>query len=217
MIIQWYGQFCFKLTSGDLVIAIDPFAKDIGLTPPRFRADLALVTHAHFDHANTDAIAGDPFIITNAGEYEVKGVSVRGIQTFHDETEGVERGANTVYKITYEGLSLVHMGDFGERELRNETLEAIGETDILLLPVGGTYTIDAAAAAKIIKQIEPAIAIPMHYKLPGLKVHLEGIEQFLKEAGATKTEAQDKLTIKKKDLAERNGKTEIVVLKTANA
>jgi L-ascorbate metabolism protein UlaG (beta-lactamase superfamily) len=202
MVITWYGQACFKIQSGELVIAIDPFSKEIGLTPPRFRADLVLVTHSHYDHSNSQAIAGDPFLISGPGEYEVKGVYVRGIETFHDANQGKERGKNTIYTLDLEELRLLHMGDFGEAKVRDETLEQIGAVDVLMLPVGGVYTIAAEEAARLAKQIEPAIVIPMHYKIPGILPKLEGVEKFLKEMGAGATTPQEKLTLKKKDVSE---------------
>lgn len=211
MIITWLGQSCFKLQSGELVAVIDPFSKEIGLTPPRFRADLTLVTHGHYDHSNAETLGGEPFLISGAGEYEVKGVYVRGLETFHDKSRGEERGMNTIYKITMEDLNILHLGDFGEGEMRDETLDEIGDTDILMIPVGGKYTIDAIEAYKVVKQIEPRYAIPMHYKIPGLKLDLDGVEKFLKEF-ETKTELKEKFVIKKKDLGEEE-KTEVIVLK----
>lgn len=210
MIITWLGQSCFKLQSGESVIVIDPFSKDIGLTPPRFRADLALVTHGHYDHSNIETLGGEPFLISGPGEYEVKGVFVHGIETFHDKVQGEERGMNTIYKITVEDLRILHLGDFGEGEMRDETLDEIGDVDILFIPVGGKYTIDAKEAVKIMKQIEPRFVIPMHYKIPGLKLDLDGVEKFLQEV-ETKVEPQEKLVLKKKDIGEE-GKTEVVVL-----
>ena len=202
MVITWYGQACFKIQSGDLVIAIDPFGKEIGLTPPRFRADVALITHGHFDHANSDALAGEPFLITGPGEYEVKAVLVHGIETYHDRSQGAERGLNTIYRIEVEGISLLHMGDFGEEKMRDDTLEAAGDVDILMIPVGGFYTTDAPSAAKIVRQVEPAYVIPMHYKIPGVKANIEGPEKFFKEMGVSRPETGDKFTIKKKDIPE---------------
>ena len=205
MVITWLGQACFRIQSGDLTVVVDPFSKEIGLTPPRFRADVVAVTHSHFDHSNAEALTGEPFLITGPGEYETKGIYVRGIETYHDESEGRERGMNTMYVIEVEDIRILHMGDFGEREMRPSTLEEVGDIDVLMIPVGGVYTIDAEAAARIVKQVEPKITIPMHYKVPGLKPPLEGVESFLKEMGASKREAQEKLTLKKKDIAEGKG------------
>lgn len=195
------------------MIVIDPFSKDIGLIPPRFRADLTLVTHGHYDHSNVATLGGEPFLISGPGEYEVKGVFVQGVETFHDKVKGEERGINTIYKITIEDLKILHLGDFGEGEMREKTLEEIGDADILMIPVGGKYTIDAKEAAKVMKQVEPRYVIPMHYKIPGLKLDLDGVEKFLKEV-ETEVEPQEKLVIKKKDIGEEE-KTEIVVLKPA--
>lgn len=213
MIITWYGQSCFKIQSGDLVIAIDPFGKGIGLTPPRFRADIILITHEHYDHSNAGAIAGNPFVIRGPGEYDLKGVYARGLASFHDQEQGRLRGPNTIYSLDIEGLTIAHLGDFGEGELRDQTLEELGETEIAFIPVGGTYTIDGAQAAKAAKQIEPRILVPMHYKIPGLSINIAGVEQFLKEMGAGRNEAMEKLSVKKKDFAEEQ-KMEIAVLKT---
>jgi L-ascorbate metabolism protein UlaG (beta-lactamase superfamily) len=208
MVITWYGQACFKIQSGETVIAIDPFDKQIGLTPPRFRADVALVTHGHHDHNNLDALAGEPFAITGPGEYEIKGVAVRGIETFHDTARGRERGLNTIYVIEAEGIRILHMGDFGEDKMRDETLEAVGGADIMMIPVGGVYTIEGPVAARITRQVEPVVVIP------GLKITLQDADVFLKEMGVKDAQPQDKLTIRKKDIPE-DGKTVVVVLKQA--
>ena len=214
MVLTWYGQSCFKITSGDLTIAIDPFSKEIGLTPPRFRADILLVSHDHHDHANVETMPEGALIIRGPGDYEIKGVCVRGIETFHDRVQGKERGLNTAYLIETEDMRILHLGDFGEKELRAETAEDIGNVDVLLIPVGGSYTIDGEEASRIIKQIEPRFVVPMHYKIPGLKIKLEDAETFLKEMGATKVAAQEKLVVKKKDVKEEE-KTEVVILKIA--
>ena len=212
MVITWYGQSCFKIQSGDLVIVVDPFSKDIGLTPPRFRADIALVSHQHHDHNNVESISGEPFAIIGPGEYEVKGAYIHGIETFHDAKNGKEHGLNTIYLIEVENIRVLHMGDYGEEVARDSRfLEEVGEVDILLVPVGGTYTIDGENAARLAKDIEPKFVIPMHYKVPDLKVSLADNSQFLKEMGARNVEPQEKLTIKKKDMPE-DEKTHVVVL-----
>ena len=201
MVITWYGQSCFKIQSGDLVIVVDPFSKDIGLTPPRFRADIALVTHQHHDHNNLESVAGEPFVIIGPGEYEVKGAYIHGIETFHDTKNGKERGMNTIYLIEVEDIRLLHMDDYGEAMDRDSRfLEKVGEVDILLVPVGGTYTIDGQSGARLAKDVEPKFVIPMHYKIPNLNIPLADNSQFLKEMGARNAEPQEKFTIKKRDI-----------------
>ncbi len=214
MVITWYGQSCFKVQSGELVLALDPFNKELGLTPPRFRADIVVVTHEHWDHNNADSIPEGAFVVRGPGEYEVKGVTISGIPTYHDNVGGKERGQNTVYRIEMEDMRVCHMGDFGEEKMRPETLEVLGEVDILLIPVGGTYTIDAETAAEVVNAIEPKVVIPMHYAIPGIKPKLGDVSLFLKEMGAKAVEAQDRFTIKKKELAAE--KTEVVVLRPVN-
>ncbi len=213
MVITWYGHSCFRIQSGELVIVFDPFAKEIGLTPPRFKADIVLVSHAHYDHSNAESLSGEPFLISGPGEYEVKGIYARGVPTYHDASRGKERGTNTIYVAEVEGIRIAHLGDFGEGALRDETLSLMGDIDILLLPVGGVYTIDANDAAKIVKQVEPRFVIPMHYQIPGLKVRIDPVDSFLKEMGAGKIQPVDRLTVKKKDTEEE--KTEVVVMKPA--
>lgn len=195
------------------MLTIDPYGKEIGLTPPRFKTDMVLMTHEHMDHNNVSSIPGEPFVVRGPGDYEIKEVAITGIPTFHDKSQGKERGRNTVYVIEMEEMRLVHLGDFGESEIRPETLEAIGEVDILFIPVGGTYTIDAETAAEVVAAIEPKIVIPMHYAIPGLKVKLDGASDFLKEMGVKTQSAEERLTIKKKDLSESES-TRVVVLKT---
>ncbi|OGZ69457.1 MAG: hypothetical protein A3D44_03475 [Candidatus Staskawiczbacteria bacterium RIFCSPHIGHO2_02_FULL_42_22] len=215
MKITWAGQSCFHISlsngkdhSADVVI--DPFG-EIGLKMPNFSADILLVSHGHADHNETKAIKGTPFLIENPGEYEVKGVFVQGIDSFHDNVQGKERGKNTIYLIEAEDMRLCHLGDFGQQELTDEQLEKIGKVDILMIPVGGTFTIDGHEAAKVIGQIEPKVVIPMHYGLPKLKVQLEGVEKFLKAMGKSSVVPQEKFTMKAGALP-KDGAMEIVVL-----
>ncbi len=178
---------------------IDPFSKDIGLKPPRIKDDLVLVTHHHFDHDNISEANPEAFIIDGPGEYEKQGISVRGIKSYHDKSEGKERGLNTIYIIKAEDMTICHMGDYGQAKFEEHQLEEIGDIDILMVPVGGVYTIDYKEAADVVRQVEPKIIIPMHYKLKDLKIDIAGLEKFLKEIGLT-PEKNDKLRIAKKNL-----------------
>ena len=205
MIINWFGQACFKIQGDKTVLVTDPFAAAYGLKVPRLAADIVTVSHDHADHNNiaaVRAVTGDqPFIINQPGEYEIKNTFVYGISAFHDDEEGIERGPNIIYRIEMDGITLVHLGDLGHA-LTNGQIEKLEGTDILLIPIGGVYTIDTAQATKLISQLEPRIVIPMHYQIPGLKIgkKIEGVEKFCKEMGVKASESLDKLKISKKDL-----------------
>ncbi len=215
--ITWAGQSCFQISvsnSKDSTtdIVIDPFDEKIGLKSANFNADVLLITHNHHDHNNIEGVKGEPFIVDGPGEYEIKGIFIQGIDSFHDDVQGKERGKNTIYTIESEGIRFCHLGDFGQKELTDEQLEIIDRVDILMIPIGGEYTISSHEVQKIISQIEPKIVIPMHYQLPKLGMKLEGVEEFLKSMGKNTVEAQDKLTIKAGALPKDN-KMEIVLLK----
>ncbi len=213
MTITWYGHSCFKITNqgGHLTIITDPFEARIGLRPPRGAADIVTVSHDHYDHNNINSVSGTPFIIDGPGEHEIKGIRIIGLASFHDQAQGQERGTNTIYLIEVDKIRVCHLGDFGQERLDNGQLETIGQVDVLMIPVGGIYTIGAKEAVKIAEQIEPHLIIPMHFKLPGIKIDLTGLGEFLKEMGLNKKPTVDKLTLKKKDLA--NKEMEIVVMR----
>lgn len=202
MEIIWYGQACFKLKGKTSSVFIDPFDPvKLGLKLPKdLSADIAIKTHDHYDHNNLKAIEGAKIEISGPGEYEVKGIAVTGVGTHHDKSGGGERGKNTVYNIHLDGLNVVHLGDLGH-VLTEEQVQEIGTTDILLIPVGGKYTIDPKDASEVVAQLEPRIIIPMHYNLPGLAVEgLGEVEAFLKEMGVGESTPQPKLTITKDKL-----------------
>ena len=214
MTISWYGHSCFKITNqgGHLTIITDPFDKSIGLNPPRVKADIVTVSHNHADHNNIKSIGGEPFIIDGPGEYDLKGVKILGRSSFHDQKKGEERGLNTIYLLEVDRVRICHLGDLGQERLSDEQIEAMGQVDILLIPVGGTFTINGRQAIEIINQVDPKLVIPMHYQLPNLKIKLDGVEKFLREIGLGKQKPVEKLTLKKKDLGE--GEAKVVVMKT---
>jgi len=200
MSIVWYGHSCFRLLTKDTSLLIDPFSKEIGLKPPRINDQIILVTHSHYDHNNIDNITDEVFLINGPGEYEVRGIQIKGIQSFHDKSNGQERGLNTIYKIKMEDIRIVHMGDFGEEKLTDGQISGIGEVDILMIPVGGVYTIDYKEAVQIINQVQPKIVIPMHYKISGLKLNIDGVDKFLKEIGIKPEKVEKIYKIQKKNL-----------------
>ncbi|HYU64675.1 MAG TPA: MBL fold metallo-hydrolase [Candidatus Paceibacterota bacterium] len=197
MTITWFGQSCFRIEAKEGSILIDPFSKEIGLRPPKIKDDIVLVTHQHYDHNSVTDANPEAFIIDNPGEYERKNIQIQGLLTYHDKSQGAERGLNTVYVIKAEDMAVCHLGDLGQEKLTDAQVEAIGDIDILLVPVGGTFTIDAKEAVEVINQIEPKVIIPMHYKIPELKIDLGGPEKFVKEIGLT-PEKTDKFKITKK-------------------
>lgn len=217
MNIVWYGQSCFQISSSQgknnhISMLIDPFEEKIGLKLPRkLEADVVLITHEHDDHSNIKKVSGSPLVIDGPGEYDIKGVYIKAIPAFHDDSQGEKRGSITIYTIGTEQLKLCHLGDIGQKELTSEQLEEIGDVDILMLPIGGTYTIDAKDAIKIMAQIEPKITIPMHYKLAKLKIKLDGLDKFLKALGIKSPADLPRLSIKKKDISSEEAK--IIVLK----
>lgn len=211
MDIYWYGQACFKLKGKEAVVVIDPFEPDfVGLKAPKdLEGDCVLVSHQHQDHNYIKDVGGQPMIFSGPGEYEVKGVIVTGVDSYHDNSDGSQRGKNTIWHVLMDGLNIVHLGDLGQKKLAENQLGDLGQTDILLIPVGSIYTIDAKDATEIISQLEPKIIIPMHYKIHGLKFDLDPIERFLKEMGEEGIEPVNKLTITKEKLPDE---PEVIVL-----
>lgn len=202
MNISYFGHSCFKIEekiSGEnVVIVIDPFNEELGLKMPNVEANIATISHGHGDHNNVSILRGKPFVIDCAGEFDVKGVIIEGIRSFHDNKEGNERGNNIIFRYDIEGVSLAHLGDLGDI-LDNKQLEKLGGVDILFIPVGGKYTLDAKKAVEVISQVEPRIVIPMHYKTKDSKIDIDDIDKFIKEIGISPN-YEDKLKINKKDL-----------------
>jgi len=220
MDIIWHGHSFFeiqaKVNGNNTVIAIDPYDKTIGFREKKVKADILLISHFHYDHSNLNSVEGrnpneKPFLIDEPGEYEVKGIKIKGISSFHDNQEGKERGENNIFLIEAEEIKICHMGDFGQSSLSSEQAEEIVGVDILLIPVGGVYTISGKEAAKIVGQIEPKIVIPMHYKIPGLKINLDDENKFLNVIGVKEKEKIRKLKIKKSDLERKEG-TEVIIM-----
>jgi L-ascorbate metabolism protein UlaG (beta-lactamase superfamily) len=176
MHVEWHGQSAFTLTAAEAKVSIDPFA-DMGALAERGMrfdyppievdgVDLLLVTHEHLDHNGVEAIGGEPAILrSTAGQHSLAPIGeVLAIASEHDESAGTERGPNTIFVFTLDGLRIAHFGDFGQSELREEQATAIGEVDLLFLPVGGGPTIGAAGAAAITERIGPSWVVPMHYR-----------------------------------------------------
>lgn len=186
MDITYLGHSSFKLKGKTTSVITDPFSADTGLKFPKVESNIVTITHDHADHNNEKGVGGEPVVVNGAGEYEIGGVSIFGVPSYHDEKGGEERGRNTIYVIRIDGLNVCHLGDLGHK-LSTSELDEIGTVDILLVPVGGVYTVDAAGANEVVSQLEPKVVIPMHYKVPGLKYELGSLDDFLKEIGLEPT------------------------------
>jgi L-ascorbate metabolism protein UlaG (beta-lactamase superfamily) len=206
MDIKYFGHSSFLFRSKDAKIVTDPFDPTYtGLKFPPTEADVVTISHDHNDHNYTAGIKGEPLVLTWPGEFEKAGVRVTGFASFHDATEGSERGQNVMYKFEIEGVNVLHCGDLGH-PLSEHTVGEVGEIDILCIPVGGVYTVTAAQAMKVINEIEPKIIIPMHYQQSGLSASifadLQPVETFLKEISTEEIQPVDKLTVKKESLSQ---------------
>ena len=199
MEISWLGHSCFKLKGRKATVSTDPYSPDLGYSLGKPTANIITVSHQHPGHAYTEGIGGNPRAVNAPGEYEISGVLVIGIATFHDKDRGKIRGKNTIYLIEIDEVSICHLGDLGH-VLTAEQVEELGNIDVLLLPVGGNSTINAPVAAEIVRQLEPKVVVPMHYKTEVLNRELEPVARFLKEIGAHDVTPQAKLSFTKSNL-----------------
>ncbi|MFW6151271.1 MAG: MBL fold metallo-hydrolase [Chloroflexota bacterium] len=182
MIVTWMGHACFlfKPQQGPTVLT-DPYevGGSINYAPIRVAPDIVVVSHDHFDHNKVSAVPGTPEVVKGDGNKAAKGVEFRGIGAYHDAAGGAERGTNTIFCFALDGLRLCHLGDLGH-ELSGREGEEIGAVDILLVPVGGNFTIDAAQAERVCRQLGPKVVLPMHYKTPRIDFPIAGVEDFVR-------------------------------------
>ena len=205
MDIIYLGHSSFKLKGKNGSVITDPYdSQMVGLKFTKTEADIITVSHHHPDHDKLDQVPGYKKVVDGPGDYEIMGVSIIGLPSFHDDKKGEERGKNTIYVFEMDGLRLCHLGDLGH-VLPEGTLSALGDIDVLMIPVGGGYTIGPADALHVVQQIEPSVVIPMHYKVEGLSADLseklESVDTFVKEIGLT-AETLPKLSISKDLLSE---------------
>ena len=214
MIINWFGQSCFKIQGENSVLVTDPLDKSCGLKIPRLTADVVTISHGSDAKEIKGTDKNQPFYITNPGEYEVKNIFIYGILSIDEKTENTKNkkpDQNIMYRIEMDNITIAHLGNINH-VLSNGQIEKLEGTDILLIPVGGSYTINAKQATEIISQLEPRIVVPMNYNLPGLKLKnkIDGINAFCKEFGACPREESDKLKITKKDLPQEDLRVVII-------
>ena len=180
MRIEYNGHACFTIKTSLGTVVTDPFGEDIPYPVRELVGDIVTVSHDHFDHNAVKRVKGNPYVVRDQGEFTYKGIKIKGIKAAHDKNRGAQRGQITIFVIEADGLRVCHLGDLGEM-LNDTQLKAIGEIDILLVPVGGFYTIEPEEARTIIKDINPRIAIPMHYKTTYVKDwSIKPVDEFLK-------------------------------------
>ena len=214
MDITYLGHSSFRIKTKSASVITDPYdSQMVGFKFAGIEGDIVTVSHDHKDHNASDKVSGAKKIVTGPGEYEIMGVSILGYASFHDSKEGSERGKNTIYVFEAEGLRLAHLGDLGHA-LSDDSIGRLGAIDVLMVPVGGEYTIGPKEASEVVSKIDPYFVIPMHYQLGGLNpenfAKLAPVEAFLKETGMV-TENMPKFSIKKEDIGEDQS-TKVIVL-----
>jgi len=202
MKIKFFGHASFLITSENGVrIITDPYKPgcfDGGIKYDKIteEADIVTISHEHDDHNETD-INGAPVFVRGAGTQDVKGIKIKGVEFFHDESGGKERGKNTVFNMQIDGMNVVHLGDLGHK-LSPGDVDKIGNVDVLLVPVGGYFTIDAAAADEVIALLKPKVVIPMHFKTEKCGFPIAGIDDYIKDKEVKRVDGE--FEIKKEDL-----------------
>ncbi|HEY7349812.1 MAG TPA: MBL fold metallo-hydrolase [Ktedonobacterales bacterium] len=202
MELTWLGHSCFRLRGKEVTVITDPFGPQLGYTLGRISAQIVTISHDHPGHNNVAAVGGDPYVLRGPGEYEVQDVLVTAVASYHDAERGKRLGRNTIYLMHIDDLAVCHLGDLGHL-LTDQQREEMSDVDILLVPVGGKNTINAAQAAEVISQIDPRIVIPMHYATPATEGKVEGLdplEKFCREMGVEAAEPQPKLAVTRSSL-----------------
>ncbi len=215
MKIKCLGHACFLLTSEQgLRVITDPYTVGSGIdySPIKEAADVVVVSHGHVDHNNVSAVRGKVEVVRGSGIRTAKGVQFRGIATYHDTSQGKQRGTNTVFCFSLDGIRLCHLGDLGHL-LSQAQISEIGAVDILFIPVGGFYTIDAAGASRVCEQLKSKVVIPMHFKTPQCTYPIAGVDDFLRNKENVKKMDYSEIEFR---LEELPAVTEIVVLKPAS-
>lgn len=221
MEIVYFGHASFRIKTKTGIVVLDPFSPEtLGQPFPKIEADVVTISHQHGDHNAAHLVSGRavgtqiqaPLVINLPGEYEKNGIRIAGYETFHDKNKGAERGKNTMFKIEAEDIAVLHCGDLGH-VLSAEAVEMIDGIDVLMVPVGGFYTIDADEARQIVEKLEPSIVIPMHFRndvfAPAIMDKLAPLDDFLAKLGVTTSEPVAKLTVSQADFGEE---TKVVVL-----
>jgi L-ascorbate metabolism protein UlaG (beta-lactamase superfamily) len=202
MEITWYGRACFRLKGREATVISDPCPPSTGFVAGKHDVDLLTISHAHPDHAYTRSITAG-LTLTRPGEYEYRDLLVTGVRAFHDGERGQQRGENMIFAVEIDGVHVCHLGDLGHL-LSEEQLAELGPIDVLLVPVGGNFTISPAEAAEVVAQVSPKIVIPMHFAVDGASADLLGPERFLHELAVSEPIRQPKAVVHASSLPEES-------------
>lgn len=207
MEISWLGHSCFQLRGKNVTLITDPFSPQLGYSLGKVNAPIVTISHNHPGHNYIEGVGGNPHILRGPGEYEISDVLITGVASYHDNKRGQELGRNTIYVIHMDDLVICHLGDLGHT-LQEEQLEEVADADVLLVPIGGQNTINAAQAAEVISQVEPRIIIPMHYH-PATGEASNPLDKFCREMGIETINPQPKLVVTRSALP---AETQVVIL-----
>ncbi|MFQ5906558.1 MAG: MBL fold metallo-hydrolase [bacterium] len=215
MKIKWLGHSSFLITAeSGLKVLTDPYKSGsyegaVGYGEIKDTADVVLVSHEHDDHNSVDSLPGNPVVVKGPGEHEASGIKFRGVATYHDRSQGKERGDNTVFVFDVDGLTVCHLGDLGH-VISEKDAAQLGKVDVLLVPVGGYFTIDAGEATSVMNAVNPKVVIPMHYKTEKLGFPIDGVDKFLEGKEGVRRHASPEI-----EVARGEGPKQIVVLEHA--
>lgn len=216
MKIKYLGHSCFLLEeSTGTAVVCDPFSDKIGYEMPSVSADAVTVSHHHYDHDAIANVKGNPVILDKEQGYELDGVVINAIKSYHDNDLGEKRGENVIFKFRMDGLDVCHLGDLGE-DCTPELIEAILPVNVLLIPVGGTYTIDGAMAKEYVDRIMPDVVIPMHYRTKGCNLDIDKVDPFISEFDDTNVEieeAEGEIELSREDID--GERTKVIVINRA--
>ncbi|MCC6703692.1 MAG: MBL fold metallo-hydrolase [Thermomicrobiales bacterium] len=193
--IKWFGHNCFRIRAKEATVITDPVDKVTGYSMSKQTADIVLVSHPHKGHSNLNAVKPEYQLVDGPGEYEMHGVFITGVRTYHDAERGAERGYNTIFIFELDGMKFCHLGDLGHL-LTSDQLEEIGTPDVLMVPAGGKGVITPSQAAEVIGQLEPKIIIPMQYATEQGDRDLGDLASFCKALGVETPVAEEKLTLR---------------------
>jgi L-ascorbate metabolism protein UlaG (beta-lactamase superfamily) len=194
--LKWFGHSCVHIRAREASIMMDPVPRSKGFRYNKQRADIVTISHDHPGHTATDMISTEFKLVNGPGEYEINDVFITGIRTYHDDERGALKGRNTVYVVEVEGSTICHLGDLAH-ELTDEQAEAITSVDVLLTPIGGGPSLNAAQAVAVVNQIEPGVVIPIQYRIGDADAELNEIDRFLHEMGVSDINPLDKLSVRR--------------------